>query len=166
MKKHLFCAALVLAVAPAAALAAKPEGKVKPTTPTANGSGGRALVAKLSGAAEVPPAGTADRGHVVVRLSAKTLKICWSFSALKLSANAGAATTPTAAHIHVGTTGVAGGVYVPLGATYARKGCTTATKEQVDAILANAKGYYVNVHNASYPNGAIRGQLKKGAPSA
>ena len=123
-------------------------------------------MAKLSGASEVPVANSADRGHVVVRLNAKTLKVCWSFSALRLTANGALATAPTAAHIHVGAASVAGAVVVPLGATYSRKGCTTATKVLIDAILANAKGYYVNVHNASYPAGAVRGQLKKGAPTS
>jgi len=28
------------------------------------------------------------------------------------------------------------------------------------AILAHPKGYYVNVHTAAFPNGAVRGQLK------
>lgn len=84
---------------------------------------------------------------------------------MKLTANGALGTAPTAAHIHVGAAGVAGSIVVPLGTAYSRRGCTTATKELIDAILANAKGYYVNVHNASYPGGAIRGQLKKGAPA-
>ena len=33
------------------------------------------------------------------------------------------------------------------------------TGEPVAAILADPSGYYVNVHNAEYPGGAIRGQL-------
>ena len=161
MKKLVLLVSLALVAAPAA-FAAKPT---TPTTPGANGSGGKALVAKLSGANESPQANTADRGNVVVRLNAKTLKVCWSFSSLKLSANGALSATPTAAHIHTGTAGNNGAVLVPLGATFARKGCTTTTKVNIDAILANPKGYYVNVHNAAYPNGAARGQLKKGAPA-
>lgn len=164
MTKIVLCVVLVLVAVPAA-FAAAPAGKGKPTTPGSNGAGGRALVAKLSGANEVPVADSADRGNVVVRLNAKTLKICWSFSALKLTAHGGLGTAPTAAHIHLGAKGVAGSIVVPLGATYARKGCTTATEPVIEAILAHANGYYVNVHNASYPGGAIRGQLKKGAPT-
>ena len=158
MKKLLILISLTLVAAPAALAA-------KPTTPTANGTGGKALVAKLSGANEVPQANTADRGHAVIRLNAKTLKVCWSFSALKLTPKPGLSATPTSAHIHVGVAGVPGDVVVPLGTSFSRNGCTTATKAVIDAILANPKGYYVNVHNASYPGGAVRGQLKKAAPA-
>lgn len=161
MKKLLLLTAFgaLALVASSAALAGKP------TTPGSNGKGGKALVAKLSGANEVPAANSADRGHAVVRLNAKTLKVCWSFSALKLTALGGAATAPTAAHIHTGAAGATGGVVVALGDSFARRGCTTATKEQIEAILASPRSYYVNVHNASYPGGAVRGQLKKGAPA-
>ncbi len=158
MKKLVVLISLALVASPAALAG-------KPTTPGSNGTGGRALVAKLSGANEVPQANTADRGHAVIRLNAKTLKVCWAFSALKLTPKDGLSATPTAAHIHVGPAGVAGGIVVPLGTSFARTGCTTTSKPVMDAILANPKGYYVNVHNASYPTGAVRGQLKKGAPA-
>ena len=32
-------------------------------------------------------------------------------------------------------------------------------RDVADAIRKSPQGYYVNVHNATYPNGAIRGQL-------
>ncbi len=158
MKKLLILVSLALVASPAALAG-------KPTTPGSNGTGGRALVAKLSGANEVPQANSADRGHAVIRLNAKTLKVCWAFSALKLTPKDGLSTTPAAAHIHVGAAGVAGAIVVPLGTSFTRRGCTTTTKPIMDAILANPKAYYVNVHNASYPAGAVRGQLKKGAPA-
>ena len=149
----------IAVIAVPVASAAKPQ----PSTPP--GSGGKALVARLSGANEVPPANAADRGNAVVRLNAKTLKVCWSFSAQKLTSKSGAATAPVAAHIHTGAAGIAGPVLVGFGATYSRRGCVTSTAETIAAILANPKGFYVNVHNASYPGGAIRGQLKRGAPA-
>ena len=34
------------------------------------------------------------------------------------------------------------------------------TQEELDAIIANEAGYYANVHTATFPAGAIRGQLR------
>jgi len=81
----------------------------------------------------------------------------------------------TAAHIHKGAAGTAGGVVVNLarptdgnaadclteGETLATGAPAFPTGETVAAILANPAAYYVNVHNADYPGGAIRGQLSK-----
>lgn len=157
MKKLMLLTALALVAVPVALAA-------KPTTPGSNGTGGKALVAKLTGANAHAHAG--DHGNVVVRLNAKTLKVCWSYSNLKLTPLGAVSATPTASHIHTGAAGVNGDVLVPFGATsFVRSGCTTTTKAIIDGILANPGGYYVNVHNASYPGGAIRGQLKKGAPA-
>ena len=157
MKKLMLLAVFALVAVPVAFAA-------KPTTPGSNGNGGKALVAKLTGANAQAHVG--DHGNVVVRLNAKTLKVCWSYSNLKLTPLGAASATPTASHIHTGAAGATGAVLVPFGATsFERSGCTTTTKAIIDGILANPSGYYVNVHNASYPGGAIRGQLKKGAPA-
>ena len=156
MKKLMLLTAIALVAVPVALAA-------KPTTPGSNGTGGKALVAKLTGANATAHAG--DHGNVVVRLNAKTLRVCWSYSNLKLTPLGAASATPTASHIHTGAAGATGAVLVPFGGTFARSGCTTTTKAIIDGILANPSGYYVNVHNASYPGGAIRGQLRKGAPA-
>jgi len=53
-------------------------------------------------------------------------------------------------------------VVVPLGAAYRAKGCTTTSAANARAIAARPGSFYVNVHNARYPNGAVRGQLRSG----
>lgn len=50
---------------------------------------------------------------------------------------------------------------MPLGATYKAKGCTTTTMANANALAAKPGNFYVNVHNAQYAAGAVRGQLKK-----
>ena len=44
-------------------------------------------------------------------------------------------------------------------ATGTSSGCLTANADLVHEILANPAGFYVNVHNAQFPGGAVRGQL-------
>ena len=62
-----------------------------------------------------------------------------------------------AAHIHVGSTAEAGPVVVTLSTG---TGCTVVqNRELLLAIITNPSAYYVNVHNADYPAGALRGQL-------
>ncbi len=51
---------------------------------------------------------------------------------------------------------------VPFGAAYKAKGCTKAAKSLIAAIESHPNSYYVNVHTAKYPGGAIRGQLVAG----
>mgnify|MGYP003576160601 CR=1 FL=1 len=67
------------------------------------------------------------------------------------------------AHIHRGEAGVVGGVVVPLNAPTGgySSGEYTVSKELAKEILKNPEEFYVNVHNAICPAGAIRGQLSK-----
>ncbi len=70
--------------------------------------------------------------------------------------------TATAAHIHSGGHGVNGPVVVDfnVGAN-GLKGCVTgASQALLNDIRTNPTQYYVNVHNADFPGGAVRGQLK------
>lgn len=135
------CLALVLSAAGALAAGKRKSG------PT------RTYSLALSGKNEVPRGAPKGSGHVVLTLNAKSRKVCWAFSQLKN------VKSPTAAHIHKGRAGTSGAVVVPLGGAYKATGCTTSTAAVIAAIEAAPKGYYVNVHNAAYKDGAIRAQL-------
>jgi hypothetical protein len=115
------------------------------------------LEANLRGANERPAAPATNRGRVELRLTAATGRVCWEFRITRIDGRA------LQAHIHKGRRGVSGNIVVPLGANYKRQGCTTAAKSLVRAILRSPAAYYVNVHNAKHPLGAMRGQLVREA---
>ena len=139
MKKKtvLYMALIALAVLALASIAA---------------DGGRKFTTTLTGAAEVPGPGDPDgSGTATVTLNLGQGEVCWDIMVSGVDPIA-------AAHIHVGEAGVAGGVVVPLSPT---SGCTSADRDLIKAIIQNPEGYYVNVHNAAFPAGALRGQLSK-----
>jgi hypothetical protein len=107
----------------------------------------------LKGTNEKPAAAASNRGRVELTLNTTTGKVCWDFKLTKIDGK------PTQPHIHKGKAGVSGNVVVPLGANYKRQGCTTAAKSLVRSIAGHPGAYYVNVHNAKHPLGALRGQL-------
>jgi hypothetical protein len=112
--------------------------------------------AKLKGSNEVPKGDPDGKGLVVLHLNAAKGTVCWSFKGVTRIGK------PTQAHIHIGRKGVSGNVVVPLGAAYKASGCTKAAKGLIDKIETNPNRYYVNIHNARYAGGAIRGQLVVG----
>jgi hypothetical protein len=114
------------------------------------------LGAKLTGKVEVPKGSPTGHGIVNLTLNAAKGTVCWTFAGIA------GIDKPTAAHIHKAPPGKAGPIVVPLGGAYKAKDCTTAAKKLVDAIEASPNAYYVNVHTAKYPAGAIRGQLVAG----
>jgi hypothetical protein len=111
---------------------------------------------KMTGGAESPKGAPNGSGLAVIHLNAAKGTVCWQFTGLK------GVTGPTASHIHKGGKGVSGPVFIPLGAKFAMKGCTKASKSSITAVETKPGAYYVNVHNAKYPNGAVRGQLAAG----
>ena len=127
-----------------------------PAVALGSGSAVKTLKASLKGAAEVPgPGSPGGTGKATLTLNDVTGRVCWTFSALRHLAG-----TPNAAHIHRGKAGKAGSVVVPLGRAYGKQGCTMASVALVKQIIANPARFYVNVHNALYPGGAVRSQLR------
>ena len=120
---------------------------------------GRRLSATLTGAAEVPGPGDPDgRGTARIRLNQGKKQVCYELRVSNIA-------TATMAHIHRGGTTAAGPVVVTLGApaTGSSSGCVeNVSEELIKELRQNPENFYVNVHNAAFPDGAVRGQLRKG----
>lgn len=118
--------------------------------------GDGALAATLSGASEVPgPADPDGSGSARISFAQGPENVCFHILARDIA-------PATMAHIHGGPAGAEGGPpVVRLGTPTSgeARGCVAAPQAIVDAIRANPSAYFVNVHNAEFPGGAIRGQL-------
>lgn len=125
------------------------------------------LTIELTGAQEVcEPANTCNdpegTGTATVDITTATGEICVT---LEWDISDG---TASAAHIHEAPLGSAGGVVLPLFTTPEADGAfdDCFTDATLAAAIEAAPGdYYINIHSATYPNGAIRGQLVAGAPA-
>jgi CHRD domain/PEP-CTERM motif len=109
--------------------------------------------AALYGANEFPGPGDPDGfGAASVSIDNVANTVSWSIMALNIDLPL------TGAHIHIGPAGTSGPVRVDFSAQF-----TGSNVFDADSALitpASASGFYVNVHNAVYPAGAIRGQLQ------
>jgi hypothetical protein len=126
-----------------------------PATGAAAEGAGAPRVATLTGAAEVPPGDLDGSGFVQIRLHHGQGRVCFELTVADIA-------PATAAHIHVGPAGVAGPIVVPLAAptTGSSSGCVeNVDRDLIKAIIQDPERYYVNVHNAPFPGGAVRGQL-------
>jgi hypothetical protein len=118
-------------------------------------AGGKPLGTSLTGAAEVPGPGDPDgSGQASLRLSFGQSEICYELTVTGIA-------PAIAAHIHNAPAGVAGPVVVPLAPPTegSSSACATVAADLIKEIAKNPENYYVNVHNAEYPAGAVRGQL-------
>ena len=115
----------------------------------------------LAGDAEVPGPGDPDgTGDAFLAFDSDLDEICASIFVDSID-------TATAAHIHSGIEGVAGPVVVTLptpGADGLAEGCVAVDQAVIDAILADPAAFYINVHNAEFPDGAVRGQVSGEPP--
>ncbi len=128
------------------------------------------FTAQLTGANEVPGPGDTDgvgAAAVTFDLTTGSENVCWDLSYSNVA-------TVTAAHIHPGIAGATGAPVITL--TPATLGANSATgcanlllPAEVTAaanVVANPAAFYVNIHNADFPAGAIRGQLAQGPAPA
>lgn len=119
---------------------------------------GRPFSTTMTGAQEVPgPADPDGSGTANIWLNQGLGEVCFSLEVSGIE-------PATAAHIHQAPVGVAGPIVVPL--TPPTDGSSSGCIEGVDQALIkdirqNPSEYYVNVHNAEFPAGALRGQLSK-----
>ncbi len=119
--------------------------------------GGQMMMTDMSGAAEVPGPGDTDgSGMAHITLNHGKGQVCYEITAKDIQ-------TPTAAHLHAGVIGQAGTPKVTFkaAANGMWKGCANADKSLIKEIMDNPANFYVNVHNAEFPDGALRGQLAK-----
>jgi CHRD domain len=126
------------------------------------------LRAELSGDQEVPPADPDGTGRAKVELKPAEEQICFAVSFRNIG-------TPNRGHIHQGVAGMNGDIVVEFFELVATpsdprhdeledrsrlEGCVPASPSILNAIAANPAGFYVNLHDARFPAGAIRGQLE------
>ena len=110
------------------------------------------FVAELSGANE-PGGGDNDgEGHFRGQIDANRGSLCYSLSASEIA-------PATMAHIHSGAAGANGPPVATLKPGLNQ--CIDVAKDVLRAIVDAPGDHYVNVHNADFPAGAVRGQLEK-----
>jgi CHRD domain len=153
-------------------------------SPTAPSNPNQAVfTAALSAANEVPPVGNAEsgaRGNAQITfdltrdgtgpITAAT--VTWAFNLSDFPANS----RVILGHIHIGGSGVAGGVQINTGLSAAAAITlpdgrlnthiitTTASAVElgrIQAILDNPAGFYFNLHSPINPSGVVRGQLTR-----
>ncbi len=118
---------------------------------------GRPFTTTLEGANEVPVAGDPDgTGSATVRINPGQGELCYELSVSGIA-------PATAAHLHEAPAGSAGPVIVnfqaPTGGS--SNGCVSIGRALALEIIKAPSDYYVNVHNAQFPGGALRGQLDR-----
>jgi len=120
-------------------------------------SGGIAMSVTLVGETETPAGDPVGTGSATIRMRLNQGQVCFRLSVQNLGQE------PAAAHIHRGATGESGPVVIPL---RIGSGCVAASRALVREILRNRDSFYVNVHTAEFPGGAVRGQLAGTTPAA
>lgn len=116
---------------------------------------GSCFAAACNGAQEVPP--NASTAIANARLSVgpdDNITLSGTFAGAHL----------VAAHVHIGSPGIAGPILFPV-AWSNTTGELTATYQATPTDVANLRAglWYLNLHTAVFPSGEVRGQLRPGA---
>ena len=125
------------------------------TASAAAQQGGRPYNVAMTGAAERPGPGDPDgSGTATFRVNAGQGRVCYTLSVSNIA-------PATAAHVHRAPPTAAGPVVIPLAAPAdgSSEGCAEVTRTLAQELLRSPGAFYVNVHNAAFPGGAVRGQL-------
>ena len=161
--KPLLGLAAAMVLLAAASVASADDGSVR-------------LTANLEGAQEVPAADPDGSGKAIVDVDVAGGQVCFDIKF-------GGIQTPNRAHIHEQVAGVNGPIVVTfwelrvgvepgapasdprndeLEAKERLSGCAAvADTALLQRIVDNPAGFYVNVHNARFPGGALRCQLEQ-----
>ncbi len=109
----------------------------------------------LTGANEVGGGDPDGYGRAEISVTDGFGQVCWEIKDVT------GIDPPTAAHIHYGRAGTNGPpVFTLTKSNEGRwQGCKDAKEWTQNRLQGNPADFYVNVHTAAYPNGAIRGQL-------
>jgi hypothetical protein len=155
-KKNLVLPALVVALT--ATMASPAEARQTLAPRASSEPAPLHFSAALSGAAEVATGGDPD-GSAKGRVDIKGNRVSFAFTWKHIS-------TPTMAHIHIGGSGANGDVKVPLFTSPLPDNTSgvagvveLADADLVTAIASHPDKFYLNLHTAEFPAGAVRGQL-------
>jgi CHRD domain len=100
------------------------------------------------------PAGAPNAsGLLAISLEPSRGELCWRFSELKN------VPTPTVAHLFEYEQGGSGEGGFPLGRRYTPAGCVHKIFAVFTLLEAHPERFWVSIHSAKFPAGAVRGQL-------
>ncbi|MCB2061203.1 MAG: CHRD domain-containing protein [Novosphingobium sp.] len=113
------------------------------------------LTASLNGANETAGGNADGSGSFTAEVDADAGDFCYMLAVDGIG-------EPTAAHIHSGAAGADGAPVTSVEVTGEDLDeCVALEPDTLAAIVAAPGDYYVNVHTAQFPAGAVRGQLAK-----
>ncbi len=154
-RKQVLAVALVTAI-----LGAAGGASINATGASTNND--RVLFGVLNGKNEIGPDGRRRAGDLDGKGSATAIidggRLCFGLTSKNISATTGA-------HIHRGKRNENGPIVVHLTPPSpadpgASSGCVSVSESLANELLKNPSKFYVNVHTAAFPGGAVRGQLK------